>query len=1084
MNDISFKHTFEIVEFNKAMNKEFDVLLGTDILRKMNIGLTGVAYKYPGSEDDYSLRLKEDAQFENRNFDTEQLYEPNNSPYGTKEEQDAFMKHIQSAIDKNQNIPTGSFCTVPESVVRLPMKDCARSHTKQYPIAHRLMPDLEKQINEWLDAGIIIKHRANTSFNSPLLLVPKKDENNQITSHRVCLDVRGINKLIPDVVFPVPKIRSIFDNLAGGEVFTKIDLKNAYNSFLVHPEDQHKLCFQFKNQTYTFQGCCFGLKTVTAIFCKVMKILFEDMDFIETYVDDCVIKGTAETHTENVRRVIERLTSVNLKINVKKCSWYQRSIYLLGFVVESGGIIKVDPRRLTNIDNWPIPRTKKDVMRLMGIVSYMRDFVPLISRIAAPIDRLRTDLNVELHWTQEHTDAFVALKEILKSKTLLHTPDLSKKFYVATDASKYGVGAVLTQRDEHGRTLHIAFASKALSPSQREWGTTKRELYAVVFALQKFRELLWGNKFELRTDHKALTYLHTQAQANPMMIGWIETLLDFNFDVVHIKGILNQLPDLLSRLYEPCLANEFMLGGGEAGKKSKEKGKRNQKENRRMQTSHAVVKQKVIYSRDRDLNTLAVKVNKFAKAPTAGYLTPPEEKRAGLLKDAHNFGHFGSTSIVEQLHSQGIHWNNIYKGAAETVKSCIECQRHNISKRGYHPLKNIVAYLPFDHIGIDLLGPLPVTRNGNIFVLVVIDVCTRYTIIRPLKNKQSDTVAIELIKIFGDYGIPKIIQSDNGREFKNSLMHSLSKHLGIDRRYNTAFHSRGNGVSESAVKTTLNTIRKMVNSNSNDWDNVLPIVQLASNYKIKYRSKSAPFSLMYARRLNDFKDYSDPSMDDQIPNRPMNEVELAERIDRMYDVVFPAIRERTQRLIEEESRKFNDKNVIIDIPNGTAVMVRLPGRTSKLAPLYEGPFIVVRKTQGGSYVLKDEQNELLHRDYVPSELKVVSIDETAIEDEVYEVEDIRDHRGGPGQREYLVKWAGYGERENTWEKASSFTSTVPIDNYWKKKRELEKLSQERKAKLITDSEHTTFSTSTALKNTDKRKQTEDMNVRRSKRNKN
>ncbi|KAG1032116.1 hypothetical protein G6F43_013830 [Rhizopus delemar] len=226
------------------------------------------------------------------------------------------------------------------------------------------------------------------------------------------------------------------------------------------------------------------------------------MDFIETYVDDCVIKGTADDHASNVKKVIERLTSVNLKINVKKCSWYQRSIYLLGFVVESGGIIKVDPRRLTNIDSWPIPRNKKEVMRLMGIVSYMRDFIPLISRVAAPIDRLRNDPDVENNWTQEHTDAFIALKEILKSKTLLHTPDLSKKFYVATDASQYGVGAVLTQRDELNRTLHIAFASKSLSPSQRKWNTTKCELYAVVFALEKYREFLWGNKFELQWVEK------------------------------------------------------------------------------------------------------------------------------------------------------------------------------------------------------------------------------------------------------------------------------------------------------------------------------------------------------------------------------------------------------------------------------------------------------------------------------------------------------------------------------------------------------------------------------------------------------
>ncbi|KAG0805406.1 hypothetical protein G6F19_014071 [Rhizopus arrhizus] len=126
------------------------------------------------------------------------------------------MAYIQSAIDDNQSIPAGSFCTVPESVVELPMEKGAKSFKRQYPIAHRQMPELEEQINE-----------------CPLLMVPKKDENNEITSHRVCLDVRGINKLIPDVVYPVPKIRSIFDNLAGGEPL-KINTNSPSNLRIEH----------------------------------------------------------------------------------------------------------------------------------------------------------------------------------------------------------------------------------------------------------------------------------------------------------------------------------------------------------------------------------------------------------------------------------------------------------------------------------------------------------------------------------------------------------------------------------------------------------------------------------------------------------------------------------------------------------------------------------------------------------------------------------------------------------------------------------------------------------------------------------
>ena len=135
----------------------------------------------------------------------------------------------------------------------------------------------------------------------------------------------------------------------------------------------------------------------------------------------------------------------------------------------------------------------------MGLINYFRDYIPMISKIAAPIDSLRNSPNVILQWTDKQTESFNTLKKILQSRTLLHFPDLQAKFYVATDASLYGVAGVLFQKDPWGRMKHIAFASSSLSPSQRNWSTTKRELYAVVYTLKKFRKFLWGKKFELHT---------------------------------------------------------------------------------------------------------------------------------------------------------------------------------------------------------------------------------------------------------------------------------------------------------------------------------------------------------------------------------------------------------------------------------------------------------------------------------------------------------------------------------------------------------------------------------------------------------
>ena len=1033
-NGIMFKHSLEVMKFNEGF--EFDILLGTDILPKMNIGLTGVAFKIEGDHSHSDTTANDQMIYENINIDIKNEHEPDKSPAGTSEQRAEFFRVIDGSLKENQSIPISPSCPMPESIIHLPTKEGATAYRRQYPIPHSLRPVLDKQIKEWLETGTIVKSKVNTSFNSPLLLVPKRNKAGEIVNHRVCLDVRLLNKILPPTYnYPVPLVRDIFDNLAGKKVFTTLDLSNAYHRFKVAPEDVHKLTFTHDNAQYSFVKGCFGVKMLTSQFQKCLAILFDGVDCVQNFVDDCIVASDSyEQHAEDVKLVIDKLTSVNLIINPDKCVWFQHSVRLLGFVVNTTGT-KVDRQKLTNVDNWPIPKTYKQIQQFMGLINYFREYIPMISRVAEPITRLSNVANVEEIWTDEQMKSFIALKQILQSNLVLHYPDLAKEFYVATDASLYGVAAVLYQKDKQGRDKYISFVSSSLSPSQRRWNTTKRELYAVVLALKKFRKFLWGRHFIVYSDHKALVYLHTQKIANPMMINWIETLLDFDFDVVHIPGILNKLPDMLSRLYPPLEDDNKLVEDKGITKRTNNLKKR------------VVVKRKK-YSRDKVVNVLATRLI-GNKNEVTNYMTPPEEERDAILRDTHTFGHYGYQAIVRDIHSRGMHWANIYDEAKNIVSSCIECQKHNISKRGYHPLTNVVANRPFDHVAIDLAGPLPATEDGYIYLLVLTDICTKYVVIRALQNKQSDTIAKALINIFGDYGFPRIMQSDNGTEFRNSLMSSISKNLGIDRRYSTAFHPQGNGSAEASVKIAMNTLRKMIQSNGRDWSHYLPIVQLCMNRYIKNKTLSAPFSLMYARRVNLPDDYKNkekyPLAEDL-----MTVKELEERIKHMENIVFPAIIERTRKINEEYSKRYNDKNVLVDIPVGAHVMVRLRNRASKLAPLYEGPYTVVRKNKGGSYELKDEQNELLHRNYTPSELKIVNIDESNIEDEYYEVEDIRDHRGSTGNREYLVKWAGYGERANTWQKASDFTDPNIIQKYWDKQDAFRRLEHERAEMLIND----------------------------------
>ncbi|KAK4515474.1 Homogentisate 1,2-dioxygenase [Mucor velutinosus] len=1057
LNDIAFDHSFELSNFIQDLG-DFDVLLGVDTLSRLRIGLTGVAHKFADighlTEEEKS-ELLESIDFENVNFDTKHSIDPETaSIFESQAEENKYMSNIQDAIDENQRIKPGTFCNVPESEITIPIKENVDYYVKQYPIAHHAMPEIEKQLNEWLDAGIVEQCRPNGLFNSPLIAVSKKDNDGKPTKTRVCMDVRRINQHMPNNTnqFEIPNIQDIFTRIKQkGTIFSKIDLKNAYFSFRISDISRNVLLFNFRGKSYRWLGCCFGLRPITSVFSSVMNILFSDMPNVEVYVDDlCLVSSSLSSHCELIKEVLRRLTHANLKIGVEKCSWFRSSIYLLGFVV-GPHVSKVDMRRLSDIDHWGPCKSAKQVKQLAGVISYLRPHIPNLSKLMAPIDALRNDPDAGSKWTEEHTKRLEIIKKVLLSEALLTAPDMNKKFYLECDASLYAVAVILTQRDDQGRTVYVAMLSKSLTKSQQNWPVLRRELYAVLFGLVRLRPLLYGHpEIEVMTDHRALIYIYTCKCPTRVIQNYMEILNEYpQLQFTHIKGLDNILPDKLSRLYEPL--EDYTELAGDSDKKiaklqkniMRSKGSKKRFIGNNKQTKHYLTKNNVVYNKDKHLNVLAMKI-KEGNYESVAYIAPPDNERDQLLRETHEFGHFGATSIVKKLHEEGIHWTGLYDDAKAICQSCMECARHNVVQKGYHELRNVVAYGPFDHIGIDFLGPLTPTNNGNIYILVVYDICTRFIITRALPNKQTDTVARALTTIFGDFGVVQILQSDNGREFKSALMSEIGKALGINQRYSTAFHARGNGASESGVKNILNALRKMVSEHIYDWDSVLPGTQLAINTKIRYRTESAPFQLMFARPLNRFVDYDDPKIKDNLPKKPMTLGELRKKAEIMNQVVFPAINQRTQRIIEEQATRFNKHHKITHFKVGDWVMVRLPHRESKLEAAYDGPYQVVQKKRS-TYVLKDDMNELLHRDYVPSELKLVAIDESIIEQEVYEVDEIRAHRGPEHNREYLVKWKTFGEAVNSWETAASFNNPQTIRKYWAKIKEYELLEKRRQA---------------------------------------
>ena len=344
------------------------------------------------------------------------------------------------------------------------------------------------------------------------------------------------------------------------------------------------------------------------------------------------------------------------------------------------------------------------------------------------------------------------------------------------------------------------------------------------------------------------------------------------------------------------------------------------------------------------------------------------------------------------------------------------------------------------HVAVDTLGPLPLTARGMLYLLIVVDVFTRFCFLRPLPNKEARTIAAALLLIFCEVGFPFILQSDNGTEFANAILEALLTLVRAAHHFSTPYNPRANGLAERWVQASLFGIRKILDGAETDWDLVSPGVQFGLNTKVISIHESAPFSLFFARSFPSFRATALPSTSDDAMIAPALSYDESiekwlEVVSQMESVVFPAIRERRDASNARMVSRFEASNRLISFPIGSFVMAKDATRSGKLSPLFEGPFKVVKRNRGGAYLLLDHDGVLLNRAYSPSQLVGVpappSTDHT--ETETHIVRAILDHRRKGRGYQYLTAWKGYDDSHNSWEPAAHFLDVSVLSNYWKAK---------------------------------------------------
>jgi L-rhamnose mutarotase len=401
---------------------------------------------------------------------------------------------------------------------------------------------------------------SKSPYKSRFFFIWKKDG----TLHAV-QDYRPVNQWTIRNAYPLPLIPELIDRLNGCSLYTKFDICWGYNNVRIKEGDEWKAAFITNEGLFEPTVMFFGLTNSPATFQTMMNSIFSEEvaeRWMTIYMDDMAIhtkrrEGETELqhilhHRSYICRVLAKLLKHNLFLKPEKCTFEQPSIEFLGVRV-SEGTVHMDDVKVEKVCKWLPPSNVTEVQKFLGFTGYYRYFIKDYSKIAKPL-LLLTHNTTPWQWSDEQQQAFEKLRNLMCQQPVLKQPDFTKPFAVFTDASAYGVGAILSQEggpNAQNRTKHhpIAYYSATFTETERNYNVYDRELLAIMKAITHWRPyLIWTKEpFKIFTDHANLLHWKSPWKLNRRTARWHGELQDYNFMLHHVPGKNHTAADALSR---------------------------------------------------------------------------------------------------------------------------------------------------------------------------------------------------------------------------------------------------------------------------------------------------------------------------------------------------------------------------------------------------------------------------------------------------------------------------------------------------------------------------------------------------------
>lgn len=834
----------------------------------------------------------------------------------------------------------------------------------------RIPAPLEKKVNEkldeLLDKDIIEIVDTPSRWVSPMVIEPKK--NGDI---RVCLDMRQVNKAVQREIHPLPTQEEILSRIGDAKFFSKLDLEQGFHQVELAEESRHITTFICSKGLRRYKRLFFGINCAPEKFQKIMESLLAGCRSCINFIDDILIWGAAkEDHDKNLKVVLNRLKSLNVKLNEKKCIYGKEEVEFMGLKFSRHGI-NLTAEKLEAVKLFRAPNNTSELRSFLGFVNFMKIFIPDMSTATAPLNALlRTDQKFE--WGIEQQNAFEYLKNVLGQDITLGYYDVNDRTEVVTDASPFGLGAVLIQKNEANEPRIIRYANRTLSLCERRYAQTEREALAIVWAVEKFHFYLYGKRFYIITDHKPLEVIFGVNSKPCLRIErWVLRLSSYNYRVIYKPGKQN-IADVFSRLCKGdpdpqnfdeisdawvCSVAEFSRPKAITMEVLEAESKRDEWIGRvklALETNNwtdDLKKQEFIKNEFCFCDNVLLRGTK---------IVIPESLRVKTLELAHII-HSGESAMKALLRTK-VWWPGIDEMVKKFVSKCRECILNSLPNPPEPLHRRQLPIAPWIDLATDFIGPFP---TGE-YILVVVDYYSRFQELEVMKGITASSTVKVFRKIFGRYGYPATLTADNGPQFISEDFKTYCEEVGVSLNTTTPYFPQQNGEVERQNRDIKRFCRIATNLNE-DWRDWISDYQLMKNTMINDTTGKPPADLFFGRQIK--------------TKLPL--------IARRYDEIDTEVRDRDFQKKQHGKEYADNKRhaKIAEIEPGDEVFLKVLSKRNKLESNFSPKVHKVLEKKGGEVVVENNDTKQKYRRSVTHVKKVPEVDEQEQEDDLEEVDE-------------------------------------------------------------------------------------------------